>query len=142
MMTASLAHETAWEDPFAVVGIILFAIGGLKLWGHLFVGSKSVFFGKKSIDILGSSVVNKIEGNEPQGRDFGARFRAMNDEELIEVFNKQVGNNAVVRARMEYLMALHQEFIGRGFDYSVIGGNGNFSIACKIRLNGKKIELL
>jgi hypothetical protein len=71
--------------------------------------------------------------------DFIERFKAMSDIELIEAFNKEVGNPGWVSARAAYLMALHDEFVRRGFDYSSIGSAAGLSLATRIKLIDKKI---
>jgi hypothetical protein len=71
--------------------------------------------------------------------DFIERFKAMSDIELVEAFNKEVGNPGWVSARAAYLMALHDEFVRREFDYSSIGSAGGLSLATRIKLIDKKI---
>ncbi|MEK7473308.1 MAG: hypothetical protein AAB668_01070 [Patescibacteria group bacterium] len=74
--------------------------------------------------------------------DFIERFKAMSDAELVEAFNKEVGNPGWVSARAEYLTVLHREFDERGFDYSVIGNEGGLSLSREVGLEGKKIIIV
>jgi hypothetical protein len=71
---------------------------------------------------------------------FVARFREFTDEELIDAFNRDVGNPGWVSARASYLAALHKEFERRGFEYSAIGGAHRLSLGHKIRLCGNIID--
>ena len=68
------------------------------------------------------------------------KLQKMSDEQLIDSFNKDVGNLGWVGARARFHSALHEEFESRGFDFSVIGNKNSFSFANKISLIGKKIE--
>ena len=63
----------------------------------------------------------------------------MSDEQLIDLFNKDVGNTGWVGARARFCSALHEEFENRGFDFSAIGNKNILSFANKITLIGKKI---
>lgn len=63
----------------------------------------------------------------------------MSDEQLIDSFNKDVGNPGWVGARARFHSALHEEFENRGFDFSVIGNKNSLSFSKKVRLIGKKI---
>ena len=74
-------------------------------------------------------------------KGFSARFRAMSDQELIEDFNREVGNDGWVSARAAFLAALHDEFNNREYDYAIIGCRQGLSFARKVRLEGKRIVL-
>ncbi len=56
--------------------------------------------------------------------EFQKRFKAMSDKELIDAFNRDVGNPGWVSARGEYHGALRAEFENRGYDYLSIGDKG------------------
>jgi len=70
------------------------------------------------------------------------KFKKMDDKQLIESFNREVGNPGWTNFRANYLSALHQEFNNRGYDYSDIGGAGSLSIKNKIELLDKKIKIV
>ena len=53
--------------------------------------------------------------------EFKVRFRNMEDKELVEAFNREVGNNGWVSSRLPYLVAMREEFAKRGFDTGVFG---------------------
>jgi hypothetical protein len=74
--------------------------------------------------------------------EYQARFKAYTDQELIDAFNREVGNPGWVSARASYLAALHDEFKHRGFDFSAIGGQDSLSFRSKVRLMGQVIEPL
>lgn len=74
--------------------------------------------------------------------EFLERFGLISDEELIQVFNKEVENNGWGTARAAYLSAIHNEFERRFFDYSEIGNIDSLSFNNQIVLNDKKISIL
>jgi hypothetical protein len=76
--------------------------------------------------------------------DFKNRFLKMSDDELIDVFNNDVGKHVWISARARFHSALCEEFDKRGFDYSSIGHKeqGTLNINRKIKLVGHKIEIL
>ena len=90
----------------------------------------------------------KLTGIPPQRtpqvayEEFLAQFKACTDQELIEVFNRQVGNTGWTSSRGSYLAALHEEFKNRGFDFSAMGDERSLSFRSKIRLIGRAIEPL
>ena len=65
----------------------------------------------------------------------------MNDEQLVDAFNREVGNSGWTGSRASYLSALHEEFENRNYDYSAIGGKGSLSLKKKVRVTGNKILL-
>ncbi len=71
--------------------------------------------------------------------EFRTRFRGLSNEDLIQAFNREVGNSGWTSARAAYLTALHQEFEGRGLDYSAIGNKTELSFAKRVKLVGNKI---
>lgn len=68
-------------------------------------------------------------------------FKKKSDKELIYCFNNQVGNGGYVAAKMDYLKAMHSEFINRGWDYSVVGNEGRFSTARRVKLEKNVLKL-
>ncbi len=72
-------------------------------------------------------------------KEYSNRFRNEGNEELIDAFNREVGNPGLVGARADFLSALHDELEHRGFDYSAIGDKSSMSLQKKIKLVGKKI---
>ena len=74
--------------------------------------------------------------------EFSERFTKFSDDELIETFNKEVGNRGWVSARGYYLVALQTEFRTRGFDISEISYDDRFSIKHRVRLIGKKVIII
>ncbi len=68
-------------------------------------------------------------------------FNKMSDGQLIDAFNRGVGNNGWTNSRASYLSALHCEFKKR-YDFSVIGDKGRFSLKNKVKLIGKKLSLM
>jgi len=69
------------------------------------------------------------------------KLQKMSDDQLIEVFNKDVGNSGWVGARARFHSALREEFENRGFDFSGIGNKNKLSFANKIILIDKKIVI-
>ena len=84
-----------------------------------------------------------VEFSEPNEyfNEFKARFEKMKDEELVEAFNKEVGNPGWGSARASYLAALHREFVERGFDFSAIGNRGSISLKRKVKLAKKLVPI-
>ena len=78
-------------------------------------------------------------------QEFKDKFRSMSDSQLIDAFNREVGDSGWTGSRGAYLSALHNEFKNRHYDCAKIEGeeynHPTFSIAYKIKLVGKKIEL-
>ena len=68
-------------------------------------------------------------------------FHDSTDQELIERFNGDTGHCGWVAARGRFLCALFDEMYKR-FDCSAIGDKKSFSMAKKIRLQGKKMVTL
>ena len=75
-----------------------------------------------------------------QFENFLQDLKVLNDNELIQAFNKQVGNTGWVSARGAYLAAIRKEFERRNFDYSQIGDEMSLSLRSKIRLENLKIK--
>ena len=46
-----------------------------------------------------------------------------------------------VAAKMDYLSAMHSELINRGWDYSVVGDEGSFSTARRVKLEKNMLKL-
>lgn len=79
--------------------------------------------------------------NRSNYKEFKNKFQKMNNEQLLNAFNKEVGNSGWTSSRSSYLAALHEEFQNRGYDYSAIGNKKYLSLAKRIKLNDKKIEI-
>lgn len=69
-------------------------------------------------------------------------FNKCSDEEIIELFNHEVGNGGWGIARASYLGALHEQLNIRKFDYSEIGDKGSYSLRRKVKLVGKTIRVI
>lgn len=65
---------------------------------------------------------------------FRQHMRQYDDQELIEVFNQEVGKQGWGTARASYMAAIHAEWTARGFDYSMIGDARHLSFRHKVRL--------
>ncbi len=72
-------------------------------------------------------------------KKYKEELQKMNDDQLIVVFNKDVGNTDRVGARARFHSAIYEVFKSRGFDFSAIGNNKRLFFANKIALIGKKI---
>ena len=79
--------------------------------------------------------------HEEYKKECEIRFNKMTDAEIIEAFNKQVGNTGWTTSRGIYLSSFHKELDNRGFDFSAIGTNNSLSFKNKIILVGKKVEI-
>src|SRR5690242_13355211 len=75
---------------------------------------------------------------EERYREYRVRFAAYSDVELVDAFNREVGNPGWTSSRGAYLRALHDEFVERGFDLTDIGGAEEMSLGSRIKLRGKK----
>ena len=71
--------------------------------------------------------------------EFRERFGNMTDEQLIAVFNGDVGKSGWVSSRGYFHIALREEFEKRKYDYSAIGDKGSLSFKNRVNLVGKKI---
>ena len=80
--------------------------------------------------------------SKPMYNEFAEKFQKMTDEELIESFNHEVGLNAWTNSKAIYLSALHDEFIRRKWDYSIIGDKNKLSFKTYIKLVANKIYLV
>ncbi len=78
--------------------------------------------------------------NQMQYQSFLEDLKVLTDQEIIQAFNKEVGNTGWVSARGAYLAAIRHEFERRSFDYSKIGDERSLSLANKIRLENLKIK--
>jgi hypothetical protein len=67
-------------------------------------------------------------------------FKKKNDKELIDIFNREVGNPGWTSSRVTYLAALYQEFNNRGYDYSAIGDKEGLYLTHRVKLVGKKFK--
>jgi len=87
-------------------------------------------------------LVPLIEAPQARYEEFIARVGKLSDQELIDAFNRQVGNTGWTSSRAAYLAALYGEFKNRGFDCNAIGGDQSFSLRKRIKLSGNKIRAL
>jgi hypothetical protein len=71
--------------------------------------------------------------------EFKGRFKNMSDEQLIDTFNRELGNSEWVSLRELFQLALRDEFKNRGYDYSAIDAGESLSFKKKIKLVGKKV---
>jgi hypothetical protein len=65
---------------------------------------------------------------------FRQRMQQHGDQELIGLFNQEVGKPGWGTARACYLAAIHAEWTARGFDYSLVGDAQGLSFRHKVRL--------
>jgi hypothetical protein len=68
-------------------------------------------------------------------------FSGYSDKQLVQRFNGDVGNAGWVGARGRFHHALFSEFKKRGIDFSCIQSDNSISLARKVKLVGKKLEL-
>lgn len=66
----------------------------------------------------------------------------LNDEQLVETFNRLVGLQGWGNARAAYGSALRKEFMKRDFDSTLIIGSDTFSFAKKVVLQDKRLEFM
>jgi hypothetical protein len=66
----------------------------------------------------------------------------MDDKQLIDEFNNEVGQLRWMEAESVYLAALHAEFERRGWDLSAIADGESLSRKHKVKLMGRKLVLL
>ncbi len=79
--------------------------------------------------------------HEEYKKECEARFSKMTDAEIVEAFNKQVGNTGWTTSKGIYLSVLHQELSNRSIDFSAVETNNSLSFKNKIMLVGKKVEI-
>ena len=77
-----------------------------------------------------------------QYNEYKNLLQKMNDDELIDRFNQDVGNPGWVRARASFHAALRDEFDDRNIDSSALGANGSMSFNKKIKIVDKKILII
>jgi hypothetical protein len=71
--------------------------------------------------------------------EFQTRFEMYSDDKLLEAFNGYVNSGGSSIVRFYYGVALHHEFIRRGYDYSAVGDSASLSFRDKIRLENRTI---
>jgi len=71
--------------------------------------------------------------------EYVKKFKVKSDQEIIELFNRQVGIPGWCTSRASHIAAIRHEMKRRGFDYSKVGGQGRLSFNRKIKLAGKKV---
>ena len=62
--------------------------------------------------------------------------------DIVNRWNREVGNGGWGTARGSYLAALHEQLNIRKFDYSQIGDKGSYSLKRKVKLIGKTIYVI
>lgn len=97
---------------------------------------------RKNFHELLSAVVNKEQKPKNLGHYYFRNFtKAMHyaiDQELIDLFNREVGLNGWTTSRASFLAALHKEFEKRRFDFSAIGDSESLSFKHHIKLDDTK----
>ena len=83
---------------------------------------------------------NPASQSQPKYEDFAARFQMMTDEEIINAYNREVGMHGWGNSRANFLSALHDEFIRRNWDYSLIGDKRSLSLSKRVKLVNEKVE--
>lgn len=83
------------------------------------------------LDYLLSKIIMTTQEN------YREKFVSLNDEQLIESFNREVGNSGWTSSRASFLSALREELQSR-FDCSAII-DGGMSLRGKVKLVDKKI---
>lgn len=68
-------------------------------------------------------------------------FKKYSDQELIDLFNKNVWNSWWNSARANFSCELRKEFTRRWFDYSKISDGTSMSYKNKIKLEDKIIRI-
>lgn len=68
---------------------------------------------------------------------FEKNLISLSDQEVINSFNKEVGNTGWVAARAHFLKALINQFESREIDYSIIKNENTISFAKKVLLKEK-----
>ena len=71
---------------------------------------------------------------------FEKNLISLSDQEVINSFNKEVGNTGWVAARAYSLKALTNQFESREIDYSIIKNENTISFAKKVLLKEKKLH--
>ena len=81
---------------------------------------------------------------EKRKKEYLDWFKKKSDKELIDLFNREVGNPGWVSARADYLSAMNEEFGNRHYDYSIIkSDDGGIFLRHKVKLvDNYNFELL
>jgi hypothetical protein len=74
--------------------------------------------------------------------EFQGKLMKYSDEELINAFNREVGNNGWCSARGSYLTAMHNEFDRRRIDYRAVGDSVSLCFRQKVSLVNKCLKVL
>ncbi len=72
-------------------------------------------------------------------KEFADRFSKKTDQELINAFNGEVGNNGRCTARGYYLHALRNEMENRDFDVSLVIKGDSTYYNRKVKIVNKKL---
>lgn len=73
--------------------------------------------------------------------EYLSRFGKLDNQELVNAVNTQIGTPGWVSSRQYYMAALYKELDNRGIDYSVINNSNGLSIKNRIYLEDKKIKI-
>lgn len=82
---------------------------------------------------------------EKRKKEYLDWFKKKSDQELIDVFNGEVGNPGWVSARADHHAAMFEEFDNRHYDYSVIKSANGIFFRHKVKFvvgSNKELELL
>ncbi len=76
--------------------------------------------------------------------EFTERFEKATTEQLVEAYNREVGNPGWVSARGRYLFSLYHEFKRRGIDISVIDTGNGMALDQRVGLDctGRRLVLV
>jgi hypothetical protein len=72
--------------------------------------------------------------------EFRETMQKATDQELVNYFNKEVGNTGWGNARSYYLAALREEITKRDMDSSIIIHEGGLSLKRNVKLSNGKLE--
>lgn len=75
-------------------------------------------------------------------KEFQERFKNLTDQELLDTYNKDLGNPGWVSARAVFLSTLQDEFKNRGIDLSDTYKKGWKLIKNKMKLVDKKVVIV
>ena len=69
----------------------------------------------------------------------GTRFKEKSNQDLVDIFNKEVGNPGWCTTRAKFLSELRAEMLGRTIDFSLITHKDSLHLSKKIILVKDKI---
>jgi hypothetical protein len=74
--------------------------------------------------------------------DYATGLLRCSDEDLVDLFNRDVGNAGWVAARAAFSQALITEFRRRGIDVSSVRSQDGTSYTTKVKLQKRKLVLV